>query len=743
MEKQFQKGNYEIKADNFKYFSDTGILEINGNGLILLEKKKLRINFDEGLIRSKRNQFEAYGRIEVENLNRNLKIKSKKINYDFENNLLFSNTKSIIFDRYKNRLSVNKLNYEIQKDILKVYELKLEDRNNNLLKLSSAYINTKTNNLFGKDVFLELKNNKPNVNNEPRLKGNSVRNDENFTDITKGVFTTCKRTEKCPAWQLSAKKLQHDKKKRTINYSDAILKIYDVPVIYFPKFSHPDPTVNRQSGFLVPSVKNTFNQKNHLNLPYFMVISDSKDATFSPRFYNDDQFLLQTEYRSVDYRSNLISDFSFKVDNYKKLKSHIFFKYSKSFDLDNFINSNYDLNLQKTSKDTYLKKNKINSNLVADNNILENSLIFNFTGEETTINIETISYEDLNKDESDRYEYVLPKIEIKKDIDNKLPLSGNLSLNSSIVNKNYDTNVVESINTNDLKFVSLPTISKNGLYSNFDFLIKNTNSNSKNSDSFKNKESSFLSGVAQFNSSFPLLKDEKKYKKIFNPKLALKISPEHTKDNRDNDSKIDINNLYSFDRNIGKDYVEGGLSLTYGSEYSIYNKQKSLDVLSFKIANNLRLSENNDLPRNSQIDEQISSVLNEVTFKPSNILKINYSSSIKNNFDEINYENLSAELKINNLETSFDYSNQNDLNDNSYLSNTTSFKLDDSNSLSFKTRRNKKINLTEYYTLSYQYENDCLSASIQYNKEFYADRDIKPDEGIFLKFTIIPDDKKR
>ena len=100
------------------------------------------------------------------------------------------------------------------------------------------------------------------------------------------------------------------------------------------------------------------------------------------------------------------------------------------------------MNLQKTSKDTYLK-NKINSNLVADNNILENSLIFNFTGEETTINIETISYEDLNKDESDRYEYMLPKIEIKKDIDNKLPLSGNLSLNSSIVNKNYDTNVVE------------------------------------------------------------------------------------------------------------------------------------------------------------------------------------------------------------------------------------------------------------------------------------------------------------
>ncbi len=738
-----KKGNYEIIADNFKYYNDTGILEINGNGLILLKKRKLKINFDQGLIRSKKNQFEAFGRIEVENLNRNLTIQSKRINYNFENNLLFSNTKSIIFDKYKNRLSVNRLNYEVQKDILKVYELELEDRNNNLLKLSSAYINTKTNNLFGKDVFLELKNNKPNINNEPRLKGNSVRNDENFTDITKGVFTTCKRTETCPAWQLSAKKLQHDKKKRKINYNDAILKIYDVPVIYFPRFSHPDPTVDRQSGFLVPSVKNTFNQKNHLNLPYFLVISESRDATFSPRFYNDDQFLIQTEYRSVNYKSNLISDFSFKADGYSKLRSHIFYKYSKSFDLDNFIDSNYDLNIQKTSKDTYLKKNKINSNLVTDSNILENSLKFNFAGEDSRIKVETIAYENLNKNESDRYEYVLPKIDIKKDLDNKLPFNGNLTLNSSLINKNYDTNVVESINTNDLKFESLPTISKNGLYSNFDFLIKNTNSKAKNSNLFKNKDTSFMSGLVQINSSFPLLKDDKKYKKILNPKLAFKISPDHTKDIRHDDNKIDINNLYSFDRNIGKDYVEGGISLTYGSEYSIYNKQNSLDIINFKVANNLRLSENSDLPRNSQLDEQISSIFNEITFRPNSILKMNYSSSIKNNFDEINYENITAQININNLVTSFDYSNQNDLNDNSYLSNTTSFNLDDSSSLSFKTRRNKKINLTEYYTLAYQYKNDCLSASIQYNKEFYADRDIKPDEGIFLKFTIIPDEKKR
>ena len=38
----------------------------------------------------------------------------------------------------------------------------------------------------------------------------------------------------------------------------------------------------------------------------------------------------------------------------------------------------------------------------------------------------------------------------------------------------------------------------------------------------------------------------------------------------------------------------------------------------------------------------------------------------------------------------------------------------------------------------YQYENDCLAASLEYNKDYYSDRDIKPEENIFLRLTIIP-----
>ena len=42
-------------------------------------------------------------------------------------------------------------------------------------------------------------------------------------------------------------------KKKVINYKSAWLEVYDKPVIYFRNF-HPDPTVKRQSGFLMPQL---------------------------------------------------------------------------------------------------------------------------------------------------------------------------------------------------------------------------------------------------------------------------------------------------------------------------------------------------------------------------------------------------------------------------------------------------------------------------------------------------------
>ena len=85
------------------------------------------------------------------------------------------------------------------------------------------------------------------------MKGRSISNDKNFSTVKKAVYTNCKKTDGCPPWLMTAEEIIHDKESKTINYKNTWLKLYDIPIMYFPKFFHPDPTVKRRSGFLTPT----------------------------------------------------------------------------------------------------------------------------------------------------------------------------------------------------------------------------------------------------------------------------------------------------------------------------------------------------------------------------------------------------------------------------------------------------------------------------------------------------------
>ena len=126
-------------------------------------------------------------------------------------------------------------------------------------------------------------------------------------------------------------------------------------------------------------------------------------------------------------------------------------------------------------------------------------------------------------------------------------------------------------------------------------------------------------------------------------------------------------------------------------------------------------------------------------FYPNNNFKINYDFSADNNLKTLNYNKVEAEFKVNNFITSFDFLEENnEIGSDSYLSNNFKLNLTSNNSLSFSTRRNRKIDLTEFYNFIYEYKNDCLVAAIEYNKNYYQDRELKPSEEVFFKLTITP-----
>ena len=224
-------------------------------------------------------------------------------------------------------------------------------------------VNIKTNEIIGKDIKIDFRNDTfGNSENEPRLKGNYASANKEETIIKNGIFTTCKKNKKCPPWSLKSSEIKHDKKNKIINYKNAWLQIYDQPVFYFPKFFHPDPTVKRKSGFLIPKMGNSSVSGASLQVPYYHVISDNKDFTFTPNIYFNNDILLQNEYRQVNKNSNHITDFSINKSK-SSTKSHLFSNTKMNLESNLFENSDVEFNIEHTTHDTYLKNNKITSSI--------------------------------------------------------------------------------------------------------------------------------------------------------------------------------------------------------------------------------------------------------------------------------------------------------------------------------------------------------------------------------------------
>ena len=145
------------------------------------------------------------------------------------------------------------------------------------------------------------------------------------------------------------------------------------------------------------------------------------------------------------------------------------------------------------------------------------------------------------------------------------------------------------------------------------------------------------------------------------------------------------------------------------------------------------------MPTTSSLGNKSSDVVGHIGLSPNSFFSSNYSFSLDNNLDVLKYNSLDAQFTVNNFITSFKYLEENDnIGDENYIQNNTSFNFNENSSFGFSIRRNKKIDLTEFYDLIYQYKNDCLTAAIKYKKDFYVDGDLKPTEQLFFSLTIVP-----
>ncbi len=127
------------------------------------------------------------------------------------------------------------------------------------------------------------------------------RRDGNLMIFRRGVYTACEpcleHPERPPLWQIKAARIIHDSKEHMIYYENARLEFFGLPIAYMPVFFHPDPTVHRKTGFLVPSMLQGDTIGVGVTTPFFWNIAPNYDVTFSPTMLSRQGLLMQTEWR--------------------------------------------------------------------------------------------------------------------------------------------------------------------------------------------------------------------------------------------------------------------------------------------------------------------------------------------------------------------------------------------------------------------------------------------------------------
>ena len=195
--------------------------------------------------------------------------------------------------------------------------------------------------------------------------------------------------------------------------------------------------------------------------------------------------------------------------------------------------------------------------------------------------------------------------------------------------------------------------------------------------------------------------------------------------------------LFDLDRSGQNDLVESGQSITLGFDYEKLNKFDNNSFLNLSSGIVFRDKNNFDLPEKTSLGKKTSDIVGLLEFNPSKYIKLDYNFSIDNNLTQFNFNNISTTFTVNNFVTSFEFLEENKYyGETSYLKNKTEYSIDENKSIVFETSQNLKTDLSEYYKLIYQYQNDCLIASIEYDKEYYSDGELKPREDIMFLIKL-------
>ena len=570
------------------------------------------------------------------------------------------------------------------------------------------------------------------------------------TEMRKAVYSPCELCKedpsRAPLWQIKSMKVVHDQVDRDIEYTDAWLEIYGIPVAYLPYFSHPDPTVEQRTGFLAPTYGNDDLLGFVLRTPFHIAIAPNQDATFTPIFTSQEGVVLAGEYRHLFSDSAVRADASVThastEDGDDGVRGHIFGTYGID------INDDWrgKLEVALTTDDTYLRRYDFDTRSTLVNHAqVEGFWDRNYAA------ANAYAFQGLRaEDEFGTTPFVTPLLDYNF-----------VSQPGSIGNFwSFDSNAMILTRTEgtDSRRLSLkggfhlPYTSPLGeLYRTFATIQADGYSVDDQQRDSSNPNSNFSGVTGRFfpqaglDWRFPFVRQGETLAQTIEPVAGVIVAPNVGRQdkipNEDSlDVELDNTNIFDPNRFTGLDRVEGGSRVYYGLSTGIYGDSGGLATVF--LGQSYRFRENKEFSEGSGLNNEWSDIVGSIRLAPIDEIDILYRFRLNTSIEPQRHD-IIARLGDDRLNLSTEYvfiersSETSEFGDREELTLNMKARLTDRWSISGRTRRDLSDNggaLSNGATLTYA--DECVTIALDYNKRFFDDRDIKPSESIFVRISL-------
>lgn len=597
----------------------------------------------------------------------------------------------------------------------------------------------------------------------------AIRRRGAVNQLHRAVYSGCNvRTvegdAKTPTWRIRAMRVTQDSERKVVRFTNAFFEVKGVPILYTPFLQIPDPSVERQSGFLTPTVGTSQILGLYAEVPYYFALSNSQDLTLFPQFHTQDSTLWQGEWRKRTHGGQYkvdagVINFDDAADPTVDLPGVRWYYFGKGQQtLTEKWSASFDI--ERVSDDTFLRRynvrqpGELSDNIdTAYTNRLRSNLNLTRRTPSSLLTIDSYLFQGLRaSDDSSLTPIVAPMVNYEKELATPV-IGGRTSLTGNLL-------VLQRTSGADTRRISTSVAwrrsitTKSGHVFNFfaetradAYLIEDAEEGTEFGP-VQNVDSNITGRILPtvgLDWSYPLARRFRGATLIVTPEvqLAASTSGGNSKDIINEDSQnveFDTLNLFRYNKSTGLDLVEDGQRANMGMRATAYWDNGFR--LEAAVGEQFRIQATNAFDQTSGLGQRQSDIVGSIEADFGKHFQLTHGFRLDDNGFAIRRSETTASSTVGPVAAEVSYIrladsepligvfSRSELNANARLALTRHW------STAASWRQDIETGQSIRQTYSIAYSDECALFELTYQRDFTRDVGLPPDRSIQFRFTL-------